>query len=139
MSTVSGWEIIIDTCIRQVLRDVKRNNSQIMKGSIHTVSAQSIELPDPSPDAATRQRSYLHLYNPQSLGSGLERISELMIQKRQTFLQMLKTALSRQFPTANIVIIRHGQVHQCRADYVMRKVEGPIPALNAFFGFGSFE
>ena len=135
MSTVSGWEIIIDTCIRQVLRDVKRNNSQIMKGSIHTVSAQSIELPDPSPDAATRQRSYSHLYNPRSPGSGVE----LMIQKRQTFLQMLKTALSRQFPTANIVIIRHGQVHQCRADYVMRKVEGPIPALNAFFGFGSFE
>ena len=38
MSTVSTWDGSIDTVIRQVLRDVKRNNSQAMKGTMHTVS-----------------------------------------------------------------------------------------------------
>lgn len=38
MSTVSFWDMTIDAVIRQVLRDVKRNNNQAIKGSMHTVS-----------------------------------------------------------------------------------------------------
>lgn len=36
MSTVSGWDITIDSVIRQVLRDVKRDPT-LLKGSMYTV------------------------------------------------------------------------------------------------------
>lgn len=117
MTTVSGWDIRIDTVIRQVLRDVKRDKT-LLKGSMFTVSTSlSSESEDPV-IVSTRPDSD---------------------QKRQTFLSLLKTALVRSFPSANIVIVRHGQIHQCRADHVMRRVEGPIPVLSDFFGFGSYE
>jgi hypothetical protein len=38
------WDGAIDTVIRQVLRDVKRNNSQVMKGTMHTVSPHPSQL-----------------------------------------------------------------------------------------------
>lgn len=119
MTTVSGWDIRIDSVIRQVMRDVKRDKL-LLKGSLFTVGLIS------SPMA--RQAN-----------AEAEREPNVASQKRQTFLSLLKTALARSFPTANIVIVRHGQTHQCRADYVVRKVEGPVPCLSDFFGFGSYE